>query len=118
MTGPGAPAAHPTVPGHTVLSARALHRVSEAAAAAELRVPVREVRVRIADADGLLGLGVSAPAALPKPARWDRADELTVTCERSRVAIAARVEALTGRQVGRCELTVVGALFPPERRVR
>ena len=119
MTGAGSAAVPgPLVPGRTVLSAKALNRVTEATAAAELRVPAREVRASIGDAQGRLSLSVSAPTALEALGQRGERLPLAERLEGSRRSIASRVEQLTGHLVGRCELTVTGAQFPPERRVR
>lgn len=122
---PGARSTAETVAGRTSVAARSLTRVAAALAAAELRVPLRDVRVAVEDARGLLAFTVTAPVSLPTLARvaGDRAaigrhgGALTERSLEVSRRMRDRVEEVTGHRVARVDLVLTGARFDGSARL-
>jgi hypothetical protein len=108
------------VPGSDRIGAHALVRTAQALAAESLRVPVREVRARVADdGRGALAVEITAPLALPVLGTHALPDEPVVaTAHRARGTIAERFRSITGRQVARVTVTFASSVVETPRRVR
>jgi len=111
------PAAATAVAGRTDVAARALERTVAAASARHLRVPVRDVRITLTDAAGLLGITVVAPLRLP-PLSGAGDVRLMKRGDDARSDIRVDVERLTGRRVGPVSLRLTRAVVLHEKRVK
>ena len=105
------------VAGRTDVAARALERTVAAASARHLRVPLRDVRITLTDAAGLLGISVVAPLRLP-PLSSSADVKLLTRGDETRSKIRHDVEALTGRDVGPIALRLTRAVVLHEKRVK
>lgn len=113
MTGAAAPTADARVPGRTVLTPRALERLATALSRDAARVPFRDVRVTLSDAEGALRAGVTLPLALselPGPTVTERGAEL-------RDAVITGMRDLAGRRVATVDVRFAGVHRGRPRRV-
>ncbi|MHA3684188.1 hypothetical protein ACXR2W_08030 [Leucobacter sp. HY1908] len=109
--------------GRTQITSSALHSIVAGAAATQLAVPTGTVTVRITDADGDLGIRVSAPicvAALASTAVSSAlpGETLTQRSERLRLAIGRQITELTGHRVGSLALHLTTARIAQKGRAR
>jgi len=106
------------VPGRVSISSRALERTTAAIAAGALRVPVATVRVTLADQAGLLGVTVTAPLRT-SPLRSSAPEAGMVTrVQAARRGIREELTVISGRTVGRVDVTIARADIREEKRVR
>ena len=106
-----------SVQGRTDVAARALERTVAATSARHLRVPLRDVRITLTDAAGLLGISIVAPLRLP-PLSGSADVRLMKRSDDARSDIRVDVEALTGRKVGPIALRLTRAVVLHEKRVK
>ena len=111
------------VPGRVSISSRALERTTAAIAAGALRVPVATVRVTLADQAGLLGVTVTAPlrtsplrSSVPGGSAPD--DGMVTRVQAARRGIREELTTISGRTVGRVDVTIARADIREEKRVR
>ena len=102
------------VRGRTAISQRAFTRAFAAIAADELGVDAGAPRVSIADRDGRLAVGITAPIAL-RP-RADR--PLLAVAESARVRVLEHGAAMTGAVLGSVTVRLDSAEIAPPERVR
>ena len=106
------------IPGRVSISGRALERTTAAIAAGALRVPVATVRVALTDQAGLLGVSVTAPVrAMPLRSTEPEAGILT-RVQAARRDIRDELTEISGRTVGRVNITIARAEIREEKRIR
>ncbi len=103
-------------PGRTTIRPVAIRRIAEAVAAEVAGVPASAVRAELADARGVLTVRVTTPVALEAStgARGTLVERAAALVE----TVASRLDALTGRSVGRVDVRFSGVRHAEERRVR
>jgi hypothetical protein len=108
------------LPGTDRIASAALVHTAQAVAAEALRVPLREVRARVADdGRGALAVEVTSPLTLPVLGSHTVPDEpVLATAHRARTTIAERFGTITGRKVERVSVTFSSAVLDTPRRVR
>lgn len=118
MGGPGGPAASSSsIRGRTQITGQALNRLAGAVAATHLAVPVGQVRARVSDDRGALGISLTAPISVVPLSDAALAETLLQRAERLRSAIGQGVTDLSGRQVQSVALHLTSAHLSAERRV-
>lgn len=118
MGGPGGPAAQASpIRGRTQITGQALNRLAGAVAATHLVVPVAQVKARVSDDHGALGIALTAPISVAPLSNAAIAETLLQRAERLRAAIGQGVTDLSGRQVGSVALHLTSAHLRTERRV-
>lgn len=88
-----------SIPGVVRLTARALRSCATAVAAEQLGAEAGQVSVALADDRGRLALRIASPLGVLHPG-------VVAAADGAREGIRSRVQELTGRQVGRVDLTV------------
>lgn len=112
--------------GHTRISARAMKRVVEAAAAEAFRIPSRDVHATVDDAHGDLGISLAVPLQLPTLADAARNPQAVSAgggtvydrAAAARARIIRRTHEVAGASVGRVDIRITGIRKTPETRVR
>ncbi len=105
------------VRGRTDVTARALQRTVTAIAAEQLRVPIGDVRVTLADETGLLGISIVAPVRLPP--LHDAADVHMVARSReARERIREIANTTIDRTIGTVSVRLTRAAVMREKRTR
>lgn len=106
------------IPGHVSVTPRALERVARGVAADQLGVTSSQVSVRLSDANGSLGVSVSAPLrSAPLGSASEDAPGIVTRSQQARAAIARDITHITGSQVGSVALKVTGIEIVEGRRV-
>lgn len=103
-----------SVPGATLISARALKRVASGIVRDAARVPVNDVSVDVSDDRGALRVSVVAPLAL----RTGHATTIVQDGEALRGGVIEGMHRLTGRTVSAVDVRYSGVVRNTERRVR
>lgn len=112
--------------GHTRITTRALTSTAQAVAAETLRIPASAVRASFSDDAGLLALHLALPLPIP-PLASVAADpslvesfggSLTRRAQEAQALILERVHQLTGAELSRVDMRVIGTSVTRERRVR
>lgn len=102
--------------GRTAIRPQAIRRVAEAVAAELAGVPAERVSAELSDWYGRLSVSVTTP--LDPAAGVSAADTIVTRAAAIVDAVASRVDALTGRTVGRVDVRFSGIRTTKERRVR
>jgi hypothetical protein len=98
------------VPGRVEITARALTALARAAAAEQLGVPAKRLRVGLDDDRGSIVLDVTGPVR-------EQAD-IVAAAAAAADAVGRRVGELAGRHVGRTHIELTGIVREHEGRVR
>ena len=110
--------------GNTRISPRALTGVVEAVTADVFSVPIQDLKARLRDDRGMLWVAVTVPMAVPPLRQAGRGSgvgaegSLYDRAEENRRRIIERTRLLTGYEVGRVDLRLMGASPAREARVR
>lgn len=115
-----------TLSGHTRVSTQALTSVAKAAAAEVLRTPAGQVKADWNDDGGLLALSLVLPLGIPSlnriardPALVDNAGgPVWEKALAARELILQRVESLTGSQLSRVDIRIMGIRLQEGGRVQ
>lgn len=118
--------ARPSVAGHNRITTEALISTARAVAAETFGVDPERVRAFFSDDRGLLALRLALPLPVPSLARVleepgvvdSYGGALRDRAERSRSPILHRVQQLTGAQLSRVDVRIVGSTVTPGVRVR
>lgn len=102
------------VPGATIVTARALHRLAAGIAHDVARVAAREVGMHLSDRGGTLALSVTVPMA--ESAGHDV--NLVERGEELRRRLIEGMRELAGREVGTVDIRYSGVRRRSEKRVR
>jgi len=106
------------VAGRVAITERALERTVMAIAAGHLRVPVKAVRVQLADDAGLLAVAVTAPVRTAPLRAPGRGDGMVTVVQGARSGIRDDITTITGRTVSRVSITVSRAEVFEEKRAK
>ncbi|UBQ03647.1 hypothetical protein [Curtobacterium sp. TXMA1] len=98
------------VPGRVEITSRALTALARAAAAEQLGVPAKRLRVGLDDDRGSIALDVTGPVR-------EQAD-IVGAATAAADAVGRRVGELSGRHVGRTHIELTGIVREHEGRVR
>ncbi len=99
-----------SLPGTVTIAARAYQRIAQAVLAEELRVPPREVRARVRDERGALGLELESGIL-------DDDASVAIRATDARARTAERTAELTGARVANARLRITHLVSTPHRRL-